>query len=236
MALEPTPPAQRGQAFTGRFEAATQRVLPAGEVVHLHLLRHGEVERLTERVLWGQEDVPLSDEGRRQSAALEDWWFANHAAPERVVTSDLVRCRVLAERIAARAKVELELEPALREQHLGAWQGRTWDDVTAADPEGVRAYWNDYVGTRPPDGESFGDLAERVDRWWSRLELDNAHRRIVVVTHVGVLRVLIAKGLGMPLDQALRLAPATGSHTALTLSTAGGVLESFGERPWLSTR
>ena len=130
------------------------------------------------------------------------------------------------------AGLALELEPRLREQHLGAWQGRTWEAISASEPEAVRAYWADYVHARPAGGESFGDLAARVRAWWDVNRPSLEGERLVLVTHVGVIRALLAQLLGLPLDQALRLAPAVGSHTALALSEAGAVLEAFGERPW----
>jgi alpha-ribazole phosphatase len=186
-----------------------------------------------ERVLFGQEDVQLSAEGLRQGECLAEWLWATQPAPCRVFASDLSRCRVLGARVAELHGLTLELAPELREQHLGDWQGRTWEAITAQDPELVREYWRDYVGARPPNGESFRDVAERVRRWWSDRAAADQGQRLVVVTHVGVLRALLVTWLGIPLDQALRLAPATGTHTAVTLSEAGGVLESFGERPWL---
>lgn len=224
--------AERGQAFGGALGPATRRILPAGGATHLHLLRHGEVERLAERVLWGQEDVLPSATGARQGVELARWFAAQEPTPTRVVSSDLRRCRDLAEFVARDAGLELELEPRLREQHLGAWQGRTWEAISASEPDAVRSYWADYVHARPPGGESFGDLGERVRAWWATLDATTRGGRLVLVTHVGVIRVLLAHFLGLPLDQALRLAPAVGSHTALALSEAGAVLEAFGERPW----
>lgn len=222
----------RGQAFTGALGPATRSILPAGQALHLHLLRHGEVERLGERVLWGQADVGLSVEGLRQGEALAAWLARNGRLPERVISSDLERCRRLGERVAEALGLELELEPRLREQHLGDWQGRTWEEITAADPERVTAYWRDYVHARPPGGESLSDLAARVDAWWTAVAARHPNGCLAIVTHIGVLRVLLAGWLGLPLGEALRLAPATGSHTAVTLSQAGCVLEVLGERPW----
>ena len=232
MSAPDPPPAARGQAFTGRFEEPTRRLLPASGAVHLHLLRHGEVARLSERVLWGQEDVPLSPEGERQGAALARWLLESEPRADRVVSSDLARCRALGELLADALGVELELEPRLREQHLGAWQGKTWDEISAADPARVRACWDDYAATRPPDGESLADVAARAGAWWRERKDALVGRRVLVSTHIGVVRALCCELLGLPLDQALRLAPATGSHTHLAVSDAGAVLTALGERPW----
>jgi broad specificity phosphatase PhoE/nicotinamide riboside kinase len=223
-----------GQAFTGAFDAATQKVLPADWATHAHLLRHGEVAELTERVVRGQLDAPLSERGVEQGAALARWLVRHEPRPDAVWTSDLARCRALGERLAGLHGAPLRVDPRLREQSMGAWEGRTWAAITAAEPAAVTAYWADYHAARPTQGESFADLEQRAGAWWD--EALRAHRggRIAVVTHVGVIRALLCRSLGVPGREALRFAPATASHTKVVLSEAGAVVSAVGERPWLA--
>ena len=222
-----------GQAAGERFDAATRRIMPDRTVTRLHLLRHGCVANLEDRVVRGQLDVPVSAEGLEQSTRLASWLVACEALPDALLGSDLSRCRVLGDALAARLRLAYEATPALREQHMGDWQGRTWSAVTEREPERVRAYWDDYARVAPPGGESFVDLVERVSAWWERTLATSRGRTVWVVTHVGVIRALSCHLLGMPPGEALRLAPATASHTAFLVSEAGAVLTSFGERPWL---
>ena len=225
--------AAHGQAFTGAFDPATTRILPSSTVTHVHLLRHGEVAEFTKRVVRGQMDVPLSPRGREESDRLCAWLERHETRPDVVFASDLVRCRVQGEDVAGRAGRELIVDARLREQSMGAWEGRTWAEITAADPAAVTAYWNDYYRARPTDGESFADLEARVLDWWRETIAAHAGRRLVVATHIGVIRVLMCHALGVPGDQALRFAPATASHTSITIGDAGAVVAQFGERPWL---
>jgi broad specificity phosphatase PhoE/nicotinamide riboside kinase len=225
----------RGQASGGGFDVVTQAALPSRGVTSAHLLRHGEVAGHATRALFGQLDVALSDEGRRQERELTRWFAANEAPPTRIYSSDLSRCASLARRLADAYGCAVAHDPRLREQHLGAWQGRTWEEVTRDDLERVRAYWSDYATTRPTGGESLADVAARVAAWWHDVERGGTGDRIVVVTHVGVIRVLLSTWLETPLSSALRWAPATASHTHVLLSDAGAVLQTFGERPWLQT-
>lgn len=99
-------------------------------------------------------------------------------------------------------------------------------------PIEISAYWSDYASTRPPGGESLVDVDARVLDFWGEVREELLDRRAVIVTHIGVLRCFLSRLLGLPLDSALRLAPATGTHTEVLWSSAGGVLQSFGERPW----
>jgi broad specificity phosphatase PhoE len=224
-----------GQAFTGEFDAATTRILPSAGVTKLILLRHGAVEGLTRRIVRGQLDEPLSPSGAHESGVLAEWIERTLEPADAVFASDLERSRVLGLDVAARAGRVLVVDARLREQHMGAWEGRSWADITAAEPNAVTAYWNDYYRARPTGGESFADLEQRVLAWWSDALRAHAGRTIVVATHIGVIRALACRLLGIPGDQALRFAPATGSFTAFSIGEAGAVLTQCGERPWSFT-
>ncbi|MBI5365050.1 MAG: histidine phosphatase family protein [Planctomycetes bacterium] len=225
-------PRRSGQAFTGRFDANTERILPSRSVTHVHLLRHGAVQGMEQRIVRGQLDEPLSTAGRAESAALARWFARSEPRPDVIVASDLARCRELAELVAEACGAPLELDARLREQSMGRWEGLTWAEITAAEPATVTAYWNDYFRVQPSGGEAFQELALRVATYWEELLARRAGRRIVLVTHIGVIRVLLCRALGVPGEQALRFAPATASHTALLVGEAGCVLNALGERPW----
>ncbi len=213
------------------FDPATQAALPSAEVTALHLLRHPAVETGGRRLAYGHTDLPLSERGRREAEDLLAFCLARLPRPDGVLSSDLLRCTTLAEPLAQRFGVPLLLEPALREQAMGAWEGLAWEDLQQAEPERVHAWWADYLHARPPGGESLHDLALRLERWreerWEQLR----GRRWILVTHIGVIRLLSCQMLGVPYDQALRFAPARASHTLFILAEAGGMLEVFGERP-----
>lgn len=216
-----------GQAFSGGLDPATARILPSARACELVLLRHGAVQELERRIVRGQLDVPLSAEGLRQHTELARWLEHElDPRPALVWSSDLVRCRDLAERLGGRVRFDARL----REQHMGRWEGLSWAEITAEDPARVSAYWQDYAHTCPSGGESLFDVASRVASWWE--EAGAGAERVVVCTHIGVIRVLLCQLFGQPLAQALRFAPATGSSTQLLLGDAGAVLNTLGERPW----
>ncbi|GDX82796.1 phosphoglycerate mutase [Deltaproteobacteria bacterium] len=204
------------------FDAATQRILPSSRLAHLHLYRHGEVETGVARVCRGQLDVALSDRGREQTFTAVQRFLTMHGAPNRVLTSDLHRCRAMAEQFG----VQPELLPGLREQDMGDWEGRTWESLTEADGPAVTAYWADYVNARPTGGESWAAACERVVATWGAL--GPLQGRIVVCTHVGPIRALLCSWLGLPPGEGLRFAPGYATETRVLLAEAGAVLEAMG--------
>lgn len=204
------------------FDAATQRILPSSRLAHIHLYRHGEVETGVARVCRGQLDVALSDRGRQQTDTAVQKFLTTNGAPDRVLSSDLRRCRAMAEQFG----VEPELLPGLREQDMGQWEGRTWESLTEADGAAVTAYWADYVNARPTGGESWAAARARVVATWAAL--GPLQGRIVVCTHVGPIRALLCSWLGLPPGEGLRFAPGYATETRVLLAEAGAVIETMG--------
>ena len=214
------------------WDITTAQALPSTEVTHLHLLRHGQVDTGGRRLAYGHSDFPLTGEGERQGAALVDFAARQLPAPAGILSSDLRRCSEIARPLAARLGVPLRLEPALREQHMGEWEGVAWEDLTAREVSRVRAFWTDYATARPPGGESLADMAVRVSTWMAAEEAELRGRRWFVLTHIGVIRALCCEALGVSLDQALRFAPVHASHSWIQRAQAGSVLQTLGERPF----
>ncbi len=198
-------------------------IIPSTVVTRVHLFRHGEVQTGAKRVCRGHSDVPLSDVGREQSSRTAAWFHATYGTPDRVVSSDLSRCADFARAITPNPLLVRDL----REQDMGAWEGQTWESLTADDGAAVTAYWTDYVHARPTDGESYGEAAARAIAWFEAQSF--AGERVVVVTHIGVIRALLCHWLGLGLDQSLRFAPGYASHTSVLMAEAGVVIERFGE-------
>ena len=212
------------------FDAVTQAALPSSEVTALHLLRHPHVETGGRRLAYGHADLPLSARGRADGAALVRFASARLPRPDGLISSDLRRCLDVAEPLAQAWGVPLVSTEALREQAMGDWEGAAWEDLTRAEPERIHAYWDDYLRVAPPGGESLAALADRVERWRAAAWPELAGRRWVIVTHIGVIRALACQLMGLPLDQALRWAPARPSHSLFLVAEAGSVMEVFGER------
>ncbi len=213
------------------WDTVTRQALPSEEVTHLHLLRHGHVDTGGVRQAYGWRDLPLSEKGRAQGAGLLRLASERLPRPAGIFASDLRRCLDLAEPLAARLGVPLMADAALREQSMGDWEGRPWSDLTAREPAAVRRWWTHYATTRPPSGESLGDLSERVDGWFRSHADQLRGRRWIGVVHIGVLRSLLCRALDVPLDQALRFAPLPGTHTWMMWAESGAVVQTLGERP-----
>lgn len=211
------------------FSPTTARAMVSTATTAIWLVRHGQPDLGGRRLAYGHLDVPLSPVGEAQHqaviAALSGHGF------DSISSSDLSRCRVLAEALAAARGLDLRLSPALREQRMGLWEGRPWDEIQAEGGRGVNDQWAAYERWCPPEGESLLDLDERVERFVEEEGFRTRGGRHLLVCHAGVVRVIVARALGLPVAAALRLVPAPGSITRLSFAEAGAVVERLGEIP-----
>jgi len=182
-------------------------------VLTLVLTRHGMTARSVPEQHLGQKmDVPLSSAGLRQAHALAR--RLNDVAFDRIITSPLVRARETAEIVAIGRPVVGD--PRLAEMDYGEWEGYTYPEVRAIHP-GFRAKWeSDPATLRCPGGESGNDVARRIGAFLrdvldpgSRLGRqpevgttaggEEDGRRILVVAHSSVDRILCCVALGIPI-------------------------------------
>lgn len=167
------------------------------------LLRHGSLQTMDGKKRFiGQTDLPLSEHGRRQakfwSRQLVDWPM------DAIFCSDLRRCRETADMIARDRRNVVTPLTELREILLGQWEGMRFDQIKQLWPDAFTQRGRDIAGFRPPDGESFADLRERVVRVFER-QIGQRNGNLLFVSHAGVLRVLLCDLLGMPTANLFRI-------------------------------
>ena len=106
-------------------------------------------------------------------------------------------------------------EPAFIEQHFGEWQGLTYDELHARRDGPAHRFWHAPASERPPLGESFADVVDRVAAAVEAISLAEAGRDIVVVAHGGSIRAAVAHALALDPERALGFAIDNCSLTRL---------------------
>ncbi len=173
-------------------------------MVELILIRHAPA--LTEGRLAGRRDVPADCSDRNAI----DWLRALIAPAEQIWASPALRCRQTAEAIGAAP----EFHDDLWEQDFGTWEGLPYADLPdlgALPPVALAAY-------RPPGGESFDDMAARV-----QTRLGRAQGCVAVIAHAGVVRAGLALAVG---PAALSFSVAPLSVTVLHRSAESWTIEA----------
>lgn len=175
----------------------------------IDLLRHGEVEGAA--IYRGSTDDPLTDHGWQQMVSALD----NKKSWDIIITSPLQRCREFAELIAQEDEIDLEINPSLQEIDFGLWEGLSPDQILKEDGEYLKAWWSSPTTVTPPDAEDFHDFQARVLKSVKHIVQEYQGQRILIVTHAGVIRLILMHILGMQDENLFRLNVDYGSYSQI---------------------
>ena len=167
----------------------------------LIMLRHGQTVYNATRRMQGHLDTQLSETGIAQARAAAS--MVAQLGVSKIVASDLSRAADTAEIIADAVGVPVTTDPRLRETHLGAWQGKSHEEVDGAHP-GARAHWRNDATWAPPEGESRVQVAQRARPVVDELLADYAQwgdSAVLLVAHGGTISALTASLLGFDVAQ-----------------------------------
>ncbi|MHA4980034.1 alpha-ribazole phosphatase family protein [Pseudomonas extremorientalis] len=188
-------------------------------ILHLDLLRHGETE--LGGGLRGSLDDALTANGwvqMREAVVARGPW-------DRLISSPLQRCARFAEELGARLKLPVTLEKDLQELHFGAWEGQSAATLMETDAGGLGLFWADPYSFTPPDGEPVSAFSERVLGAVSRLHQAYAGERVLLISHGGVMRLLLAQARGLPREQLLNVEVGHGGLFSLQVAADGTLKE-----------
>lgn len=173
----------------------------------IFLIRHGETDSNAARIVQ-TPDVPLSERGIAQAERLARRLAERGVAA--ILSSDLRRAVMTAERLGAATSAPIRLDPGLQERNYGEVRGQAYTAL------GVDILAPDY---EPPGGERWDEFHARVDVVWARVAAAAAATdgNLAVVTHGLVCYSLALRHLQMPPAQDT---PVRWHNTSVTLVDA----------------
>ena len=164
----------------------------------LTLVRHGETEWNAVGRIQGHLDIPLSDIGLAQAAAIGR--RLGGEAFDAILSSDLERALQTARPIGRHPGQTILRDSRLRERHLGVLQGLTGEEAVIRQPHA----WGAFKARNPEaaleGGETLGEFSQRVVGLIDELLRAHAGSRLLLVTHGGVLDAAYRHATGMPLN------------------------------------
>ena len=174
------------------------------KTIVVDFIRHGEPEGGD--ILRGRINPELTELGWKQmkmAASLRADWQQSISTPRwtEIISSPLKRCHQFAEHLSAEMDLPLKVDENWQEIDYGDWDGMPINEWRKEAAEQFKAFSKDLSALKPPNGESYLTFKERIlGALESLSELpDGSH--ILVVTHGGVLRVVIPSILGMPFNK-----------------------------------
>ncbi len=169
----------------------------------IDLLRHGETE--SGQRYCGSSDYPLTKTGWQQMwLAAENQWFVNQSLHwQHIVTSPLTRCADFAQALGQRYSIPVTCDNRIQEIHFGAWENRSSAELLHSDADALSRFWQNPLDHPPPDGEHLLDFESRVLSAWEDIQQQFCGKRVLLITHGGVIRLLIGHIQQHPLKRIL---------------------------------
>lgn len=155
-------------------------------MTQLILLRHGQPE-LTESLL-GRTDSALSTSGLQQVNVSAK----SLPLVDRVISSPMKRCLSFASKYATNNSYDLVIDSTWQECDFGDWDGIKYAELAQKFSTKFSNFINNPAVNTPPNGEGLADFYLRVKLGVEQLLLKYPGEKILLVTHSGVIRSLLA--------------------------------------------
>ena len=179
--------------------------------MRLWLIRHGETEANVAGLYSGHSPTPLTAKGISQAQTLHH--LLREVPFDRVICSELERAQHTARLVLNDRNIVQHSTPLLNEMFFGDWEMRHHRDLTREDPQSYAAWCADWQNAIPTNGEGFQAFSARVQDFISQLPNWGPAENLLIVSHQGVLSLLIASLLQMPAASLwhFRVDPGAGS-------------------------
>jgi alpha-ribazole phosphatase len=188
----------------------------------IDVMRHGEPEGSCAdggTILRGSTDHALTQKGWAQARKRSDMLLADGNKWDVIISSPLIRCAEFSKSLATAQFAGKEdgngreidkrffIKSNWREIHYGDWDGLSTAKIWKNQPELMEKMWQDPLEFCAPNGESVKDFNVRLEQAWLELITEFQGKRILLVCHGGVMRLL--------LKQLLLLAPEAMNRFAI---------------------
>ena len=161
----------------------------------LFLVRHGEVVRRGQGKFLGFTDLEMSSKGKKQIQGLAE--YLKSQTLDQVYASDLIRAAGSAGIICRHRKVKPVIRPAFREMNMGDWDGLSWDEVRKNNSEINPRYFYNLKKFHFPGGENWTQFRDRVLKGIGIMLGEGQGKKVLLVAHAGVNRIILSKALGL---------------------------------------
>jgi len=164
-------------------------------MTQVYLLRHGQVD--ADAGLYGKTDVAVTLETNIKIMA-ELLKHQHHFTD--VVSSPLRRCSTLAKQFSSKAQLRLTIIDDFQEMDFGALDGRTFDEISLSDEHNginkiwhsLERFWQAPAVNHLPEAELLNHFNQRIGHAWSQLLKKYQGKTVLLVTHGGVIRTILA--------------------------------------------
>jgi broad specificity phosphatase PhoE len=196
----------------------------------LWLIRHAEVDARYQGVFGGQIDMGLSPRGHEQAAALARYLRCKTVSA--IYASPMKRVQETLRPWVVNGVPRPTIVPGLREVDFGVWTGLTFGQVQ--DQFGVSAWeWlNQLERGTVPNAECAATFRSRVEPCLRQIIRKHPGQEVAIACHGGVIRMILAILLDMPLPRTGAFQVEYASVTQVRLRPEQTELQLVNFTPW----
>jgi probable phosphoglycerate mutase len=223
-----------GEVIYRQQNYLTERLLSPEKATTVFLVRHGETVLTTFKKFSG--DGPLNPElthiGLEQAEKVAQ--AVADLNPEVIISSPLRRTTQTAEALSRLTGLPIIFEEAWIECSFGVWDGLSIDEVKEKYPADYQE-WLSSTAFAPPEGESYDDVAQRVESALEKIASEFPGQRVAVITHNGTIKSAAKIVIGAPAESIFHIDISPCSITTLSMWPSDGLraLRSLNEQAHL---
>ncbi|MEI6406481.1 MAG: bifunctional RNase H/acid phosphatase [Actinomycetes bacterium] len=214
-----------------RINYLTERLLTDEKPTTIYLIRHGETILTPERRFSGDGDLDpeLTFVGLAQAQAVAEAIALRK--PEVLIASPLQRTRQTAAAVAEATGLSPLFDSTWRECGFGLWDGLSIAEVEDQFPDEYEE-WLASAAYAPPGGESYAQVAVRIEESLTHLALHYSGQTVAVVTHNGVIKTAAMLAMGAPPESVFHIDIQPCSISTLLIWPSDGLraIKSINER------
>ena len=208
----------------------TDRLRSSEVPTTIYFVRHGETILTPTRKFSGVGalDPELTADGLAQAARVAA--EVAKLKPDVLIVSPLQRTRQTADAIASTTGLQVIEDKDWYELSFGTWDGKSIEEVKIEDPDGYQA-WLNSSSYRPGGGESYDEARTRIEAALEKVVAEYPGKKVVVVTHNGVIKSAANIAIGGPNDGVFHMDATPCSISSISIWPSDGLraLRSFNE-------
>ncbi|CAB4336297.1 MAG: bifunctional RNase H/acid phosphatase [Actinobacteria bacterium] len=209
----------------------TDRLRSAEVPTFIYFIRHGETVLTPTRKFsgTGSLDPELMQEGLDQADLVAE--EAVKLGADVLIASPLKRTRQTAEAISRTTGLEITFDESWYELSFGDWDGKSIEEVKEEDPDAYQA-WLNSTAYAPNGGESYDEASVRIEEALEKLVAEHPGKKVIVVTHNGVIKTAIKLAMGAPAEAVFHIDASPCSISSISIWPSDGLraVRSVNER------
>lgn len=154
----------------------------------LYIIRHAETEYNNKEIYVGKEDVSINKIGIRQAHCLGKLLKKENL--DLLVTSSMIRAKETANIINQYVKKDMIVDDRFAEVDIGAYEGLTSGEILKMIKDRYGGDTYKFYNDQFPGGEKSKDVEERVYQGLNNIKKNYPDKRIALVTHGFIIRVI----------------------------------------------